>query len=265
MTLGQESELAKSEQDFPVPFRISSNGTAPRLLIVCEHASNHIPKSLNRLGLNAQVAKSHIAWDPGARGVALRLSEAFDAVLVEGTVSRLVYDCNRPPEADSAMPQRSEIFDIPGNHGLGERDREERVAKVYQPFAEALSNQIVKHRATLEQMVTIHSFTPVFHGKPRDVEIGILHGRDPSFAQRMMSTIPAGRPYDVRLNEPYAASDGVAHTLDAHGAANALSSVMIEIRNDLIETADQQLAMAQYLSDWIKDASMDAPDCEAST
>ena len=251
------------EQNFPVPFCVSQNGKASQILIVCEHASNYIPKTLKGLGLTKTEAESHIAWDPGASAVAHELCQVFDAVLVEGTVSRLVYDCNRPPEADSAIPQRSEVFDIPENQTLESSVREDRIAKVYRPFANALAAQILKHRETLRQIVTIHSFTPVFFGQPRDLDIGILHGQDPSFALRMMSIIPDGHRYDIRLNEPYSASDGVAHTLDVHGASNGLPSVMIEIRNDLVESIEQQRSMAHYLGGWIKNAFEDAPDCEA--
>ena len=38
----------------------------------------------------------------------------------------------------------------------------------------------------------------------------------------------------VRLNEPYSAADGVMHTVSVHGDTNELSSVMIEVRNDLL-------------------------------
>lgn len=246
--------MSVAEVDFPEAFHVSASSATPDVLIVCEHASNHIPDALDQLGLSATVTKSHVAWDPGALGVAQELRKAFDSVLVEGAVSRLVYDCNRPPEAESAIPEQSEVFEIPGNRALNPADRQARVSRVYEPFTKALEDQITAHRDTLELMVTVHSFTPVFHGVTRDVEIGILHGRDTAFAHRMMATAPVDGAFEVRLNEPYAAVDGVAHTLDKHGAANNLPSVMIEIRNDLIATSEQQENLAGYLSAWIKTA-----------
>lgn len=235
---------------FGDPYKVTVASPTPSVLIVCEHASHYIPAELNNLGVTEEVAHSHVAWDPGALGVARAMAGRLPSVLVEGTVSRLVYDCNRPPEAASAIPARSEIFEIPGNRDLTADARAQRVAGVYDPFARALSQQIAAHRGTLTLMVTIHSFTPVFHGVPREVEIGILHGEDTRFARAMLGSAPADAPYDTRLNEPYAARDGVAHTLDLHGAQNGLCNVMIEIRNDLIATAPDQEAMATYLSDW---------------
>ena len=80
------------------------------VLFVCEHASNHFPKQFGDLGLDDVARQSHVAWDPGALALTRLLAERFDASLVAGGVSRLLYDCNRPPEAASAIPQRSESF-----------------------------------------------------------------------------------------------------------------------------------------------------------
>ena len=70
MVQKQESELADAEQVYPVPYRISYNGTSPKVLIVCEHASKYIPPAFHQLGLTTAEAESHIAWDPGALAVA---------------------------------------------------------------------------------------------------------------------------------------------------------------------------------------------------
>ncbi|MEX0283574.1 MAG: N-formylglutamate amidohydrolase [Paracoccaceae bacterium] len=224
---------------------------APQVVVVCEHSSNRMPAGLDDLGLSGDALTSHVAWDPGALGVAQGLAGHLNAVLVSGGVSRLVYDCNRPPEADSAVPARSEVHDIPGNRSLSKAARAERVSGVYEPFRKTLAEQINRHRASLGLMVTVHSFTPVYNGQPREVEIGLLHGRDTRFCRAMLANTPDDIGHNVRLNEPYAAVDGVAHTLDEHGAANDLQNVMIEIRNDLIQRPEQQAGMAILLADWI--------------
>ena len=109
-------------------------------------------------------------------------------------------------------------------------------------------------------MVTVHSFTPVFNGVARSVEIGLLHGQDDRFARAMMAGLPENPPYDTRVNEPYAAKDGVVHTLDTHGAACGLLNVMIEVRNDLIATPDAQQSMGETLAKWIETALKRFPD-----
>ncbi|MDU8929943.1 N-formylglutamate amidohydrolase [Alisedimentitalea sp. MJ-SS2] len=220
-------------------------------LILCEHASNRVPACLNDLGLSRDVLQSHVAWDPGALGVARALRKRLGAVLINSNVSRLVYDCNRPPEVDSAVPERSEVYDIPGNVNLRRSARAERIKNVYDPFVKAVTDEVRKTENDLELLVTIHSFTPVYHGKTRAVELGILHGRDDRFSKAMMALKPEELPLDTRLNEPYAARDGVTHSIDLHGTDNGLLNVMIEIRNDLIKTSAEQDDMAALLSPWI--------------
>ncbi len=225
---------------------------SPSVIVVCEHASCRIPKELRDLGLNADALRSHIAWDPGALPVAQAMARQMSASLIYGGVSRLVYDCNRPPEADDAMPANSEDFAIPGNASLSDADRKARVDEVYKPFCLELAGMLDRHRETLELMVTIHSFTPVYRGQKRTVELGLLHGEDERFALKMLEEAPADLPLKTCLNEPYSARDGVAHTLDVHAKPRGLLNVMIEIRNDLIETPEQQQAIADDLVHWIE-------------
>lgn len=243
-----QATCAQNQKSFAVP----RARRAPHILDVYEHASSHIPPEFEQLGLSDDAANSHIAWDPGALPVAQKMTNDLDAVLVYGTMSRLLYDCNRPPDAPRAIPVRSEAFDIPGNAGLTPAERTARVSHVYAPFSKALSDEISRHRDSLLLMVTIPSSTPVFHGVEREVEIGVLHGEDARFAQAMMQTKPADAPFCIRSNKPYAAADGVAHTLDEYGMGNDLHNVMIEIRNDLIATDADQQTMALFLTDWVK-------------
>ena len=228
--------------------------TAPasaEVMLVCEHASNYIPAHLHDLGLTPAQKVSHIAWDPGALGVARALAERLKAPLIAGGQSRLVYDLNRPPEATSAIPERSEVHDIPGNQNLSEAARKERISQVYAPFYAALVQALTERCSNLKLLVTLHSFTPVFKGETRAVELGILHGQDASFAQAMIKLTPDNCAFSVQLNQPYSAKDGVAHTLDEHGCKNGLLNVMLEIRNDLIETPEQQSSWADLLAPWL--------------
>ena len=80
-------------------------------------------------------------------------------------------------------------------------------------------------------VVTIHSFTPVYKGKPRAVELGILHDRDAGLADKLITSFPS---MDARLNQPYGPQDGVLHTLNLHAAPRGLRHAMIEIRNDFL-------------------------------
>lgn len=250
---GEAELLTKSEGS---PVTVANADGRGAVVLVCEHASRRLPEQLGSLGLSAEALESHIAWDPGALAVAEHLSALLDAPLVYQRFSRLVYDCNRPPEAPGAMPESSEIYDIPGNRALSPIERERRTQALYLPFHAAISALLDRRAAAGREsvIVTMHSFTPVYMGKPRAVQIGILHDEDSRIADAMLRAADGLTGYDIRRNEPYGPADGVTHTLIKHGLARGLKNVMIEVRNDLIRDEDGQRVMADLLAELLGDA-----------
>lgn len=219
------------------------------IVLICEHAGNLVPRSLNSLGLDRNTLESHVAWDPGAAPVAMAMAEMLNAPLILQRFSRLVYDCNRPPDAESAMPARSELFDIPGNTGLTDQARMDRTSALYRPFRKAVA-AVLDRKIGLGQtpaVVTIHSFTPVFHGQRRSVELGLLHDVDTGLADAMLDASKGWKDLEIRRNQPYGPKDGVTHTLQVDAIARSLKNVMIEIRNDLIAMPSDRSAMATRL------------------
>jgi predicted N-formylglutamate amidohydrolase len=216
------------------------------VLLVVEHAGRRIPKALGTLGLPASELERHIAWDIGAEGLARYLSELLDAPLVLQRYSRLVYDCNRPPESPGAMPVMSESTRIPGNENLTAEQREARTEALYRPFHAAVARLIEQRESPV--LVTVHSFTPVYKGKPRTLDLGILHDSDSRLADRLLRVCGSEPDLSVRRNEPYGPQDGVTHTLVLHALPRGLENVMLEVRNDLIEDEPGQHRMAERLA-----------------
>jgi predicted N-formylglutamate amidohydrolase len=225
---------------------LNGGGRSPYVLI-CEHASNLLPTALGTLGLPESELQRHIAWDIGAAEVARRLSRLIDAPLVLQRYSRLAYDCNRPPDSPDAMPELSETTHIPGNRNLSAGDKLARTREIYRPFHAAIADLLDCRAAegVRSMVVTIHSFTPVYKGQPRAVELGILHDRDTRLSAKLITGFPT---VDARLNEPYGPDDGVLHTLGLHAAPRRLPHAMIEIRNDLISDERGQAEWAERLS-----------------
>lgn len=250
------SQISDQENN-AVVLTVNSGGKS-NVVLVCEHASHHIPDMYDGLGLSADALQSHAAWDPGAMAVAGHLSKMLDAVLVAGGVSRLVYDCNRPPYAPDAMPDRSEVIDVPGNKDLSAADRAGRVAHVYTPFRAAVAEVMAKTPDPI--LITIHSFTPVYHGAQRAVEIGVLNDTDTRVADAMLAVATDHTQASVQRNEPYGPANGVTHTLQEHAISHGHPNVMLEIRNDLIATDAQQKDIAQMLAGWIADACLRLED-----
>ncbi len=234
------------ENEFHPALIINEHGSSPFVLI-CEHASNAIPARLNNLGLSDEDRQRHIAWDIGAEGVSRTLSKLLDAPLFLQRYSRLVYDCNRPPQADGAMPAQSEIFKIPGNQNLTPEDRLARTTEIYRPFMGAIADHLDLRAAHARpaHVVSIHSFTRNYMGKERSVELGLLFDRYADIANHLVRCFPQ---FDTRLNEPYGPKDGVMHLMNQIAAPRNLPHIMIEIRNDLINTEKTQLEWGHCLS-----------------
>lgn len=241
--------LAPSEG--PAAEVINPDGRAP-IVLVCEHASAFMPKSMAGLGLRVEDRLSHAAWDIGALAVATHLSGLLDAPLVASRVSRLVYDCNRPPEAADSIPAKSELIEAPANANLTATEREARVREVYEPFRALVAKTIAARAQALPALVTIHSFTPVFFGIKREVELGILHDADDRLARAMLAAAPDFTALKTALNEPYGPEDGVTHTLKEHALPAGLLNVMIEVRNDFVGEPAGAIRVAEALAGTIE-------------
>lgn len=228
-------------------FAIENEDAQGGAVLVCEHASNAFPLPWGNLGLSEDQQQAHIAWDPGALGVARGLAQALSAPLIHASASRLIYDLNRPPHSPGAMPLRSETHDIPGNQSLDATERLHRTQAHYIPFHAALLDLISRRLAQGGHiaLITVHSFTPIYFGTPRAVEFGVIHDSDDRLA-RAIASRDTGMV--TRLNQPYSAADGVAHTLALHATPLGLPHAMLEIRNDLIATAEAQAAVAARLA-----------------
>src|SRR5882757_6236764 len=224
--------------DVPPVLDVNAAGRSP-FLLTCDHYGRLIPRALGDLGLPASEMERHIAWDIGIAGVAEQLATALDAHLVAQRYSRLVIDCNRPPQAPSSIPLISEATTIPGNDGLTREAAQERRRLIFEPYhrriTEIIDRRLREGMPTV--LVSLHSFTPVYAGIARPWHIGTLYQRDTRLPPLLLKLLRAEADLVVGDNEPYAVSDETDYTIPVHGEARGLMNTGIEIRQDLI--ADQ--------------------------
>jgi len=238
---------------------INESAVGP-IVFVCEHASNRIPAAFDHIGISESVQQSHAGWDIGALALSIALSNRLASPLVASTVSRLVYDCNRAPDSDTAIvPEivpETETESLPGNQNLSHVQRLERIEAVYDPFSEALSD-LLDQRLTQNIstcLVTVHSFTPVFCGQIRHVELGVLHDSDSFLADLILKIAPKYTTLVVERNQPYGPSDDVTHTLQKHALPRNMLNVMLEIKNDLLVEPASVEMVCDVLSPLLEEA-----------
>lgn len=221
-----------------------------KVVLVCEHAGQSIPAFINSFGFEADVMSSHIAWDIGAAELARALSKTLDAPLILQRYTRLAYDCNRDFDASDAVVEESDNISIPANAGLGLQDKQRRFDEIYQPFEQAISGLLNLRLNSAQEsiLVTVHSFTPLYKGQRRELELGILHDDDTRLADALLVQTERETSYQAARNKPYSPEDGVTHTLITHGIKRNLANVMLEIRNDLIDHEHGLKLWAERLS-----------------
>jgi len=242
-SLAAPKQTAILQSDEPPPLETLNETGRSDFVLVCEHAGRLMPRSLGTLGLGEEDLVRHIAWDIGAKAVAVALSDMLDAPLFMQRYSRLVCDCNRRPDVSSFAPETSEDTRIPGNVELSDAARTARAEAIFWPFHNAISAFLDRrrdeHRRTM--IASIHTFTPVFLGVKRPWEIGVLYNRDRDLAPAVAKWLQENTDYNVGINEPYSVGDDTDYAIPVHGEKRGLPCVEFEIRNDLIteETAGE--------------------------
>ncbi len=237
-------------------------GKAP-LLLICDHASNHVPAELNNLGLTPEQLNRHISWDIGADSITRELSKRMDAAAVLCGTSRLVIDANRQPGDATGIPKTSDGIVIPGNQILSEADRIERTDKYFWPYHHAIADTLahLRRRDAAPQnapaIFSIHTFTPAMshlslehteNELARPWHAGVLWNRDPRIAEPLIHLL---RNYDSLIigdNEPYSGKE-VYYSVDFHAGAAGLPHCAIEVRQDLVESSEGAANWAKIISD----------------
>jgi predicted N-formylglutamate amidohydrolase len=243
--------LATVEAGWPDPVEVLNIDGQSDIVLICEHASNHIPPSLENLGLPPGELERHIAWDIGARGVTRTLSAKLDAPAFLGTYSRLVIDLNRPLESPTSIPIRSESTDIPGNIDIAAENRDIRVAKIFTPFQTAIASYLDERAAVGREtrIVAIHSFTPVFFGQARPWHVGVLFDKSRGYGESVISTLGEEQGLIVDANVPYVIDRMEDYAVPIHGEDRGYEAILIEVRQDLISEPKGQAEWAARLGD----------------
>ena len=248
--------------DDPPPYTIVNAEGKSSVLLVCDHASNRIPGSLDNLGLGEESLQQHIAYDIGSGNLIRHLVEHLDAPGVLAGYSRLVVDLNRNLEDESLMPLVSDGTVILGNQKMSEAHRNQRIRDFYTPYRQAIDGMIngFRERGITPALIAIHSFTPQMLGYRRPWQIGVLWDKDPRIPVPLIRNLRS-MPGELQIgdNEPYSGKHPADYTIDHHAEAQGLPHVSIEVRQDLVADEAGAERWAGILHDALRDI-LDDPD-----
>lgn len=229
----------RSEESFEIVGGRADGG----LLLVCDHACNAFPAGYGTLGLPEGELQRHIAYDIGAAAVTRGVAAALGAPALLTRYSRLLIDVNRGEDDPTLVMRLSDGAIVPGNRRLDAAELARRISLYYQPYHRAIDEVIDQCLATgrVPIVVSIHSFTESWKGMPRPWHVGILWNRDGRLAAALLEAFAADTALVVGDNQPYT-GNLVGDCMDRHGTARGLAHAIIEVRQDLVATADGQAA-----------------------
>lgn len=251
---GRERTLFDSTDPAPVEL-FNPEGAAP-ILLLCDHAGKRVPAHLDNLGLDEAVLSRHIGWDIGAAECTRYLARALDAPAVMGVYSRLLIDPNRELADPTLICQISDGVVVPANAGLTPEDRAERIELVHRGYHRAVDAAIEGFlaRGIAPAVISVHSCTPVLRGQERPWHIGVLWAHDGRIAKPLIGTLARDPDLCIGDNEPYDMQNAHGFTLEHHAIPRGLAHVLIEFRQDLIDTTAGAHRWSEVLLDGLRPA-----------
>lgn len=213
-----------------------------RIIITCEHGGHRVPAAYRSLFVGRdRVLRSHRGYDPGALELARMLSRSIRAPLIFSDVTRLLVELNRSPDSDDFFSAVTRSASAKQQIGI--------VRDHYLPYRRKVERRIEgwlgEGRRVLH--LSIHSFTPVFRGRRRDLDIGLLY--DPArkleatFCKAWRSSLHKCDPsLVVRANQPYrGTADGFTTYLRTlPGAAAHYAGIELEINQRFCRGSEKQ-------------------------
>jgi predicted N-formylglutamate amidohydrolase len=227
-----------------------------QLILSCEHGGKEVPEEF-QFALNSPHARQHLnshrGWDPGSLEVAQFFAEQSGAPLIDSTTSRLLVDLNR----SLGHGQLFSRFITP----ISTEARQAILEQHYHPYR----NRV--HSGARAVHLSVHTFTPVFRGVKRDLDIGLLF--DPSRNlerslcaawQRILTT------HDTKLrvewNQPYLGiDDGLTTAMRQRFDDRDYAGVELEINSRVMRRSEQGRrrlwqTLYQSLTDAIKETAV---------
>lgn len=173
------------------------------LIITNEHAVNYIPPVYEHYfeGYQALV-QTHRGIDFGTQAIATYLSTSLGCKCVSATICRLLIDFNRSLTHPACFSEISAQF--------SKAEKNHLIEMYYLPYREQIEQDIRSFIAKGQQVLhlSMHSFTPILHGKIRNADIGLLYDpkreSEKNFARHWQYLLKQhSNSMRIRLNYPY--------------------------------------------------------------
>ena len=217
-------------------------------VFTCEHATNELPEWEPEAAERATLA-AHWGWDIGAADLTRALALQTGSCAVLSRFSRLVCDPNRDPREPSFVVEAIDGVPLSWNRAVDAAERQRRVARYFDPYHEAIDRALQARRAvgTEVRLCAIHSFTPVYLGQGRPMEVGVLFDAWDEHAWRLEGALEA-EGFAAAQTAPYSGLEGLIYAARRHGRAHGVVYLELEVRQDLIDEPAKARSVASRVA-----------------
>lgn len=204
------------------------------VVITCEHASNELPEDYSWTENDRKYfADDHWGYDPGSLDVGMYLAKELKCVLVYSLYSRLLVDVNRNLAGDTLFRTHGDGKTVDLNANLTYEEEQKRIMKYHHSYYNAIRE--ISMKIDPQYIFSVHSFTGLFEGQPRALEVGILVSHSDELAKKVYNGFDKGA-YNIGINEPYDGKQGL-NSLDTLLFAKypvRRQGIEFEFRNDIL-------------------------------
>ena len=227
-------------------------GSTLPCLITCEHASNRLPAPWTWSENDLRLKEMHWAWDLGAEAFSRELSTELGCTGIVTRFTRLLIDANRALDQENLFREVADGRSVELNTRLRESDKTHRIETYWRPYHEAIEG--LMDQQPIDFLLSIHSFTPLYEGNPRSVEMGVLHdGSCTELARYWHDRLETLSGMDVRLNEPYTGIGGYMYAASRHAERGNCATIEMEFRQDILENPEERARLIPMFAQVVRE------------
>jgi predicted N-formylglutamate amidohydrolase len=142
---------------------------------------------------------------------------------------------------------------IPGNRNLDKLAREQRIARWFTPYHDAIEAVLAHRNETAHRdktiVLSIHSMTDNLGGATRPWQIALSSHTDRTLTEPLLIALRAPGDVTVGDNQPYDLDPAVDYSTPFHALRRNLPHVQVEFRQDEVHDAAGQIRWANRFAD----------------
>lgn len=221
----------------------SISGAGADLCLLAEHASERMPAGWSWPDPDRRLHGTHWSHDLGVAPLVRELAAALDAPATLADFTRLLVDPNRESSSPTLFREYADGPVLLNAH-LDEEERARRIEACYLPYHDAVDAMLAECPAPI--CLSVHSFTPVYEGQARTLEVGVLFDTDDALGELALRCFQ-DVGFRAEANEPYSGKLGMAFSVERHAARHGRRPVELEVRQDLAVLPEERARVVQAI------------------